>query len=803
MSGQALKVTDKAPDGHYHIVYVDSGTGVGALSAPIKSGKAIPQDHANPHQLIYDPPREPVEPTPAMIVDPMSGQQQPAPEDPQEQQLLQSQGYQIIPANPGDPGKEVGEWIIGPGGDEQSDMHQHEIQEYRPQKKEEEKEEDHKIIAECMELWKEALAITRDCRKKGKESEDFYKGKQWDDETERWLTSLDRAALVINEVAPNIDMLIGYQMEQRTDFRFLPRGEGGDQRVADMLNITVKQICDSCSYPREETKVFKDACVPGMGVFNVYMDFVEEIRGNLKIERFPWYDCVYGPHEKEDLSDCEYEVRSRMYSMAWLEMFFGKKAKEIRESFKLYSGQYPDPGKENKGISGTNTDYNYAEKIDDLNFTVDGTVPLIDIQKKQFRLVQVTRKIYKEITVIFNHEENFFFTAYDWKDEDIAAASTLPGFQVISQMKPRMRVTKFCGSVVLSDENPAKLPLHDFYTVPVYAYRQDGEYWGKVEIAKDPQREINKRRSQIMDTMNRMGASIYYTEADTFTEPGEEERFRKNRSKPGSTFRVSDITRKPVLEEGAQLPSGVVQIMQMDQENLQRLMNVYAEQQGANESGMMLLEKKKSKLTGNQFIFDNLSFAKQKLGKIIVALVQKYYDAERLERLLSAKYSKSKFKIGEEDYGSFSKQEIVDMLECSDLTEYDVVITESSFAPSTRLAIAQMLFEAIQKGMAIPPELPLRFIDMPADIRSEITDQMKAQAEAQAQSQADTNNSEIKKTAIATGNYTISQEEAQNLGLVPVNNPENPLANSAQAPNNEQDTQTMQYADNLASSLAG
>lgn len=812
---QQILTTTPGPNGHYHIVYINSESGAGVMSPG--------SDGSPAHDVIYDPPRDPVPASPAVPpqIDPMTGQPVIDPNT-----GMPDQGQ---PANPGDPGKPDGTWIVRPsgmsapaapmgnGGVQNSapmpdqapmmqaapqDLHEHELIEYvaKPPKS---NESNGDIIKDCLSLWREAVELVRESAKKAKEANNFYEGKQWDDEVLRLLNSLDRAGLTINEIRPNIDTLIGYQMEQRTDFKYLPQ-EGGDQRIADMLNIVVKKITDDCYFPREETKVFKNMCVGGFGAFNVYVDFQEDLQGVPKIEKFPWRDIWYGPHEKEDLSDCEYAIKSRMMSIAKLKMMYGKKANEIEASFKTFQGQYPDSEKGTNGVSGSHLDYSQAEKIDDIPYTLDGTFPLVDVQKKQFRLTEVSRKVYKEVTVIFNQGEQFFFTAYDWKDKDIALAGTLPGFSVISQMKTRMRITKFCGGVVLSDENPAELPIHDFFTVPVYAYRNDdGEYCGKVEDAKDPQRELNKRRSQAMDTLNRLGAAVYYAEPDTFKDNNEFERFKKNRSKPGSIFEVNDLNRKPALEEGAQLPPSLVEIMQLDQQNLQRIMNVVVMQEGANESGTMFLEKKKGKITGNQFLFDNLSFAKQKLGRLLAALIQRYYPAERMLRILNSQYSRNKFKIAGEDFGTFNKDEVLELLENADLLQYDVLVTESAFSASTRLDIAKMLFDLISKGAAIPPEMPFRFLDMPADIKSEVTDSLQQQTQQSVQQATDTSQAEIVKTLIAKGQYTVAPEKAQELGLVPAPGGIPPSTNGNSAPNNTDNTQATEYANNLAGSLAG
>ena len=782
---QALRITDKE-NGHYHVVYIDTEKGVGAISRASNG-----DDHT--HELVYIPARPPRDPSPAIPpqIDPMTGQPM---VDPQSGEPMMGQ-----PADPGDPGQEEPLWVVNPGGE---DGHTHEIEEYeaKASKSTATEVKEREILSECYSLWKEAMSLEKCSREKGQESERFYKGDQWEDDIKRNMKELDRACLTLNEVAPAIDTLIGYQIEQRTDTKFLPKRDG-DQRVADMLNIVYKSIMDECFYSREETKVFKDVVIPGKGVFNVYVDHNDNIQGDIKVERIPYDMVAYGPFEKEDLSDCEYEIRDKMYSLANLKRMFKNKASEIEDSFKRYAGKYPSV--KDNGISGTHDDYRHADKVDDVPFVVDG-VTLVDVQKKELRLVQCSRKVYMDVTVVFNEEENFFTPLYDWDEKDIILARTLPGFQSITQTKARMRVTRFCGDVVLSDENPADLPIHDFYTVPVFAYRQNGEYWGKVEIAKDPQREINKRRSQFMDTMNRLGASVVYVEQGTFSTPAELENFKKKRSRPGSLFTVNDIGRVPQVQEGANLPAGLIEIMQLDQENLQRLLNIVVAQESANESGALFLEKKKGRITGNQFLFDNLSFAKQKLGKLVLGLIQRYYDAERLYDVLNSQYLRKNFEVGGQSFESYPKEEIIELLESTDILEHDVIVSESSFAPSTRVGIAMTLFDLMAKGAAVPPALPIEFLDIPDDVRKRITDGLQQQSDQTAQSEAETSNTEIKKTLLAKGQYTVAPEEAQKMGLVPTGGGENSLAASPEADNVDSSVpQGDKYANQLASALAG
>ncbi|MBL0320566.1 MAG: hypothetical protein IPP74_14920 [Alphaproteobacteria bacterium] len=168
--------------------------------------------------------------------------------------------------------------------------------------------------------------------------------------------------------------------------------------------------------------------------------------------------------------------------------------------------------------------------------------------------------------------------------------------------------------------------------------------------------------------------------------------------------------------------------------------------------------------------------------------------------MLNSQNAKSPFQVAGQDYSQYSQDEILELLETSDLLEYDVIVADSAFAPSTRLAIAQMLLDLMSKGAQVPPGLPFKFLDMPADLKKDITDQLDAQSQQQAQAQSETSNTEIKKTLLAKGQYTVSPEEAQQMGLVPANQPLQETPNTA---NNNTDIPDTTYADNLASSLAG
>ena len=136
--------------------------------------------------------------------------------------------------------------------------------------------------------------------------------------------------------------------------------------------------------------------------------------------------------------------------------------------------------------------------------------------------------------------------------------------------------------------------------------------------------------------------------------------------------------------------------MELAQGRLIDQMNVTVEPSGANESGAHLLQRQKQRLSGNEFLFDNLAFAKKKLGRMLVALIQKYYSPDRILNILRNANMKADVELGGQPLDSFSEEDILALLEDTDVTKVDVVVEESTFSPTHRLATYQLLNEAVQ-----------------------------------------------------------------------------------------------------------
>jgi len=612
------------------------------------------------------------------------------------------------------------------------DGYKHEIVDYVPQEKKIVEKDDKEIVTNVLVDYQECFDLERDSRKAGRESEKMYSHDQWDDSEK---PSGNRAAVTINVLEDKIDNLTGYQKQNRTQPHFLP-GEKGDAVVADILNIIVKNICNNCYYQREKSKVFEDESITGRGLFNVFEDYEKDARGNIVIERFPWDEAFFGPHNKDDASDCEV-----MFKTAW---FSENKIK----------GFYPDKF---SGMDGENKELELQPEIN-----IDGglnvsTYELIDKNAKKFRLLERWKKEYEQTTVAVFAKDSFVQRLDGWNKEDIAAVKTISGMKTLDRAGYKMRKTRVISNVLLEDEY---VKDEDFELVPVYGKYRRSRFWGKIEGVKDLQMLINKTYSQFLDIIAKVANYGYYYDQNTFDTVQDEKYWKDNASSPGFTAKISNAERPPHKEEGVKFPNEIVNAIQLFSQNLREIMNVNLSLQGISDneqSGVAIKQKVVQQLIGNDFLFDNIKFAEQLLFKIVVKKIQKLYTPERIIRIIG---NENKAKIAEtgEKNGvtlagkpleAYQPEQIKKLLETVDLTEHDIIVSDAPDSPSAMMGAYLMMLETARPGALVPPDMFINLSPLPEELKQQMLKSLKDAQEAAAQAEDKKYSTEIEKTKIA------------------------------------------------------
>lgn len=695
--------------GHQHTVYLPVRDG-----RPLRVESETTTDKGHSHQVVW---------------------QQPT--------VINPQTFQRVPVG-------EGAWVVAPDPD---DGHTHDLAGEPERKPDKDELDDAGKVKMVRGLFKETKNWEADARKDAEEAEGFYTGAaQWTDTDRQILESTNRPCLTINLTQPAVDSLSGYQRQNRTDIRFLP-AENSDGRIADVFTALVKNICERNEFDQVETRVFEDLAILGRGSFQSYIDFDKNIQGEIVIERYPWDEAFFGPHEKQDASDCEYICKSKWYSKEKLTQLWPDKAEEIQACYDAnFAGEDKSPHQRHEGEQ-----YEKSTNAVPADSLSSDRSDFINIARKEFRVIELQKKEYHRVAVLVNAGDDFTVNTDGWSASDIKAARGLPGFNVIYRRVDNLRAYTVAGDVLLDEWQKDD---GEFDLTVAYAKKRKSMWWGKVHPAKDIQRVLNKMYSQGVDIVNKMAAYGWFYDGETFDNPQEEQNFKKSSSQPGFTAKVKDLRKEPKQVSGTKIPAEVLEVQRNAASALREVVNVNPEMLGLDSnanSGVAIMERRRQGLIGNEFLFDNLDAAKRRLALRLVKLIQDCYTPQRIMRVIGNRSARMPVEIGGKPFKDFDQQErseLQAMLENKDAVKFDISVGESAHSPTMKMSNFLMLLELAQAGVAIPPEMFIENSPMPEDSKIKALQAISQQKQAAQQEAEQKMRMELGKTLIAKGGDT-------------------------------------------------
>ena len=546
------------------------------------------------------------------------------------------------------------------------------------------KGKDDVLINEVRVLFKQAKTIERDFRKRGNTSYKFYIGEQWEEADRQALEAAKRACLTVNEIRPIVQVLSGHQRQNRTDIKTFPI-EDADPRGAELCNIIIKHVLDYANYEQHESKVFMDQVIVGRGIFDVYVTFDQSQEGDIRVVRYNWNDIFFGPHDYEDASDLEYLVKTKWYSKAELESMYPDKADDLMADMK-------DAEERNPHVNVPGDQYD-ADNKSIMPVEINGE-PIVNIENKSFRILELWRKRYREVKVLINIEDSENEFIYDksaiLSKEDLKKASNIEGFDVRNVPKWNMEVVTIAGNTVLDKRVSA---LKDFNVVPVYASKEDDYVQGKVEPLIDLQKEINKRHSQAIDVVNNANNDGWFYDDDTFVSREEEQAFKDSCNTPGWAVKVQNVNKIPIKIERGRFPTELVNMRELSSAKMREIAGITNEVLGLEsnaKSGVAIARRLRQGLTTNDYLFDNLSLAKKKLGRILIKMIQDVFTVDRVMKILHDQNAIEPFEITNQEgqrqsFSEIDKEVVRSFLENVDFYKYDVSVSDSANSPTKNI----------------------------------------------------------------------------------------------------------------------
>lgn len=521
-------------------------------------------------------------------------------------------------------------------------------------------------------------------------------GEQWSESDKAILAEQGRPAYEFNEILPSTNSAIGYQIHNRMDIAFKPRGEKGDLAVATILSKVVKQVLDATQFHWVETQVFSDGLIEQRGYFDVRVNFDNNIKGEIEIHVDDPRDVIPDPDAKSYDPDKWGDVtKSRWLTLDEIEQLYGLDARVKAEASNDEGHDFGDMDDE--------AQRNKFGRHD--RFGLYDAYSAHDDGLKRFRVIDRQRFVYEKTPCVVFPDSGEVLIEAGLSKASITDALN-HGAVRSTRMRRRVKWTVSTYSTVLHDDYS---PYEHFTTVPFFAYFRRGKTRGMIDNAIGPQEALNKAVSQYIHIVNTSANSGWSIEEGSLTNITTEDleglgartglvlEYKKNSTAP------QKITPNPV-------PTGVDRIIDRATQALKDVTvpEAMRGQQGPEVSGIAIQAKQFASQQQLAVPLDNLAFTRALLGKRILKLVQRYYDSHRVFRITETDPNTGK-KV--EQVLEINKFDPATNSYLYDVTvgEYDVVITEQPMQVTFENSQFQQALEMRKAGIAIPDATVIRY----------------------------------------------------------------------------------------------
>ena len=575
-------------------------------------------------------------------------------------------------------------------------------------------------IGKYRKWFREAVDGANKWRKAAQEDYDFVAGKQWTDGEKKAFEASGRPSITINRIKPLINVLSGYQRLNRYDIEFLPR-TGDDVDICQVRKGITKYVLDRCDYDSQESAAFLDAAIGGLGWLDVSYEFDEAVQdGEARVKREDPFSIYVDPEShKPDFSDAKYICRGKWVDKDELISVYPEHKEEIEAQYAVYDSDERES----------------ERQIDDPMWYK------ADIKK--VRLVECWYKRKKTVQVFYLQDGSMV------TQDDATVDMFLQGL-IVGQAKihvTEVRVCSFFDTVLLEDiESPYEHGEFPLVPITCYAFGMGDLPAGFVRDLKDPQREINRRRIQVLHILNTSGNGGGWIEEDAMT-PEQKAEFERRGSVPGhfSEVRSMALQQGKILERGMQNPpAAVIQAESQATSDLTAISGINEALMGVDipsgSSGRAIELKQKQAITHIAPMFDHLREAKKKVAYLLwgrrghAGVIPQFYTEDKVYRVEGTNGQEfihvNQQVVTQDPLGNIIHRTLNDLSQ----GEFDIVVSDTQASTTQRQAQMWSLVDAVSK-LGVPGDLVFDIILDLSDLpnKEEIKQRWQERQQAQAQ----------------------------------------------------------------------
>ena len=142
----------------------------------------------------------------------------------------------------------------------------------------------------------------------------LIEGDQWLEEPYERQNSDGMPIRTINKLAPIIDAICGFEIQNRSEIQYVPRLNTEAQRgFSDMLNDAVQYIQTDSKSEFQNSQSFRDMLICGVGVTDTIISYDKNPDGEVRVERvFPYFTGWDVTARAKNLEDANWVFRAKI-----------------------------------------------------------------------------------------------------------------------------------------------------------------------------------------------------------------------------------------------------------------------------------------------------------------------------------------------------------------------------------------------------------------------------------------------------------------------------------------------------------
>lgn len=489
-----------------------------------------------------------------------------------------------------------------------------------------------KILAECeksLGLWFDFFGNNLN---KFRNDKLFYQGEMWN--SAEWSTyiELGKQPYTFNKIKPLIRQICGEQQNMQSNLSVLPV----DMTKSSINNVEImSDFMRSLAYDSHANQIYSECflnqCIGGWGVLEVKLDYVNDMSFDQEIRISGSADplmIAFDPNSQTpNKNDSDFQAKYEIIS---------------KEEFEA---KYYSPAPVGSGMFGYGRAY--VPVVD------EKSVVIIDYYRRTFKkktLVQLSNGINYKIEVL---EEDIPLTLKTYKEQmrqqgiDIA-----PKLKETNRRKTEISYIT-CYKCVHHEilevyEWPSKhMP---FVFVDAMSTWQDGRQWTEslIFVARDAQKAYNYAMSEAINGLARLRhEKVWMTGLQA---KGQEDWLRNpdRQQSHGEYTPDPEAPQGPIFRPPEELPSAFFEMAQRMEEDIYKTLGIFPTNRGEVPEAISGVAMGKTIMQGNltfKKLLGNLFDGMRVVGDVILDLIPKIYDSERIVNLVDESGKSSSVQI--------------------------------------------------------------------------------------------------------------------------------------------------------------